>query len=462
MVRARLRDRLLAPTPTTTLVVFRVALGLLGLTSALRFLAFGWVDELFAQPRFFFPYYGLGWLPVASAPVMKGIFAAIAVLGGCVALGLFTRPALIAFGLAFAYVNLCDVTNYLNHYMLVLWLTLLASLMPLGRAGSLDARRHAEARLDHFPAWCTYLLRFQVGVVYFHAGLAKCNADWLLHAQPLAIWLRARTSMPLLGPWFTHHEVAIAMSWAGFLYDTSIPFWLSWRRTRLPAYLVLIVFHGLTQALFPIGMFPSIMVLSALVFFPPEELERFGRTLTSLWHGEPRRPRPVRTQPDGRLSTAWLLAAALFCAGQALLPLRHFLYGGNVAWHEQGMRFAWKVMLREKNASVTYRVHDPDTGRTYEAFPHTYLTPRQQREFATQPDMILALAHHVAEHFQKAKGVRAPAVYADTWVSLNGRPKARLIDPNVDLTTVRDGLGRAPWILPAPDTLPHHFVEARR
>jgi len=430
-----------APTSPATLVVFRIALGVLGTVSALRFLAFGWVDELFAEPHFFFTYYGLSWIHVAPIAVMKGIFVALAVLGLCIAAGLFTRASLVVFAILFAYVNLCDVTNYLNHYVQVFWLVCVAACLPLGRAHSLDVWRRPETRLDAFPAWCTYLLRFQVGVVYFYAGIAKLNADWLLHGQPLGIWLRSRTDFPLLGPLFAYPATALAMSWAGFLFDTTIPLWLSIRRTRLPAYLVLVAFHGLTQLLFPIGMFPAIMVLTALVFFPPPP----------LGHA------PERTAPALGRPAHWALA--LYCTLHVLVPLRHHLYPGSVAWHEQGMRFAWKVMVREKNAAVTFVVRDGETGRSFEAYPHRYLTPRQLREFATQPDMILALAHHVAADFE-SRGMHAPRVYADTWVSLNGRPKARLIDPDVDLTTIHDSLWPASWIVPQPATLPHRFFAA--
>lgn len=454
-MKTRLLRALGAPTETAGLVVFRVALGLLGSISAMRFLAFGWVEELFVQPRFFFSYFGFGWVHVAPAPVMRGLFVALAGLGLCIAAGLFTRAALVLFALAFAYVNLCDVTNYLNHYVQVFWLVLLASCMPLGRAYSVDCWRDPGRRLDAFPAWCTYLLRFQVGVVYFFAGIAKLDADWLLHAQPLSIWLRSRSGFPWLGPLFALPGTALAMSWAGFLFDTTIPLWLSLRRTRLPAYVVLVGFHGLTQLLFPIGMFPAIMVLSALVFFPPSEqaaaLRRLGLPLGSA--APAAAPSPVRV--------GWLAVAGVYCALHLLVPLRHRLYDGSVSWHEQGMRFSWKVMVREKNAAVTYVVRDPDSGRSFEAYPHSYLTPRQLREFATQPDLILALAHHVAADF-RARGMRAPRVYADTWVSLNGRPKARLIDPETDLASVRDGLRAAPWILPQPDTLPHRFVTELR
>ena len=41
------------------------------------------------------------------------------------------------------------------------------------------------------------------------------------------------------------------------------------------------------------------------------------------------------------------------------MPLRAHLYGGNVLWHEQGMRFSWRVMARAKNGSVTFNVRDP-------------------------------------------------------------------------------------------------------
>ena len=49
---------------------------------------------------------------------------------------------------------------------------------------------------------------------------------------------------------------------------------------------------------------------------------------------------------------------------QLLLPLRAHLYGGNVLWHEQGMRFSWRVMVREKNGSVTFIVREPRDGRS--------------------------------------------------------------------------------------------------
>ena len=75
---------------------------------------------------------------------------------------------------------------------------------------------------------------------------------------------------PFLGDLMQQEWVHYAFSWSGMLYDLSIPFLLLWRKTRFGAFLLVIIFHVLTRVLFPIGMFPYIMIVSALVFFSPK------------------------------------------------------------------------------------------------------------------------------------------------------------------------------------------------
>ena len=50
----------------------------------------------------------------------------------------------------------------------------------------------------------------------------------------------------------------------------TIPFLLLYNRTRIFGFLLVILFHLLTVALFPIGMFPYIMIFSAIIFFSPK------------------------------------------------------------------------------------------------------------------------------------------------------------------------------------------------
>ena len=70
-------------------------------------------------------------------------------------------------------------------------------------------------RRDTIPSWVVWVLTAQVGVVYMFGGLAKLNADWLFHAQPLRIWLYNNGDLTLVGPLLKETWMAYAMSWAG-------------------------------------------------------------------------------------------------------------------------------------------------------------------------------------------------------------------------------------------------------
>jgi hypothetical protein len=92
--------------------------------------------------------------------------------------------------------------------------------------------------------------------------------------------------------------------------------------------------------------------------------------------------------------------------------------------------------------------------------PARYLTDIQEREMSGQPDLILALAHHVRDDFER-RGKGPVEVRVEALVSLNGRRLAPLIDPSVDLATVPDGLAPARFILPAPTEPPPELKPIR-
>ncbi len=447
-VSGALRNHLLADKDAAGLAAFRVLIGLVSCVSALRFLAYGWVDQLFVQPQFFFRYWFAPFVEPLGRAGMHTVFWVMAASGILVAAGLFYRAAIVTLFATVTYVQLIDVTNYLNHYYLLSLLTFLLAFMPMGRAFGLDGwlgeRRGKGSLRTTVPGICYVLIAFQVGTVYTYAGVAKLTEDWLVHAQPLSIWLSSRTAMPWIGPLLAKPWAPQLMSWAGCLFDLTIAWWLLYRRTRIPAFIAVVGFHALTRALFPIGMFPFIMVAGATAFFSPSWPRRLLR-LRAASLGT--------TTPPRRWTGAVSVVIASYVLLQALVPLRTFLYGDDVHWHEQGMRFSWRVMVREKNASVTYLIDDLVTGRTTEVNPRDYLDARQQREFATQPDLILQLAHHIAAE-RKARTGHDVRVRVDAIASLNGRRTTRLIDSSVDLLQVDDGISKARWILPAPEAAP--------
>ena len=69
---------------------------------------------------------------------------------------------------------------------------------------------------------------------------------------------------------------------------------------------------------------------------------------------------------------------------------------------------------------------------------------------AHQPDMIQQGAKIIRDHY-RGLGHPNPQVRADAHVAWNGRPAARLIDPEVDLAAEPATILPKPWLLPAPD-----------
>ena len=95
---------------------------------------------------------------------------------------------------------------------------------------------------------------------------------------------------------------------------------------------------------------------------------------------------------------------------------------------------------------IQFRVRDADTGRAWIVEPEEYLTPLQAERMAFQPDLILQTAHIIAEDFAE-RGYDDVTVKADAFVSWNGRPNARLTDPEADLASIAPGPGPKWWVL---------------
>jgi hypothetical protein len=279
-------------------------------------------------------------------------------------------------------------------------------------------------------------------VVYIFAGLAKINTDWMIEAQPLRIWLAARSDLPVVGPLLAQLWVAYAFSWFGAAYDLTVVCFLLWRRTRLLAYSSVVVFHAMTAVLFPIGMFPWVMIASTLIFFPPDWprwlLARAGWRMPA---GGP--PAPFDMTAEHVVRRPVLALMALYVAAQIAVPLRAYWPGAEPDWTGRGFNFSWRVMLVEKAGYVEFFAGEPSTGRRWRVRTRDYVTERQEKMMAQDPAMIRALARHIADAL-RARGVAGVEVRVDAFASLNGRPAQRLIDPGVDLA----GPVTSGWILP--------------
>jgi hypothetical protein len=433
-------------TSAAPLAVFRIALGVLLLGSIVRFWANGWIEELYVKPKYFFPYFGFEFIkPLGEYSYF--LFALCALFALLFTLGLFYRLASIGLFLTFTYIELIDKSTYLNHYYFVSVICMMMIFLPAHAYFSMDAMRTKKLLSDRIPRWCVDSLKCFVCLVYLFAGLAKLNSDWLIHAQPLRIWLPAKNDLPLIGPVFNYVPVAYAFSWLGCLYDLTIPFLLLNYRTRFFAFIAVVIFHLLTALLFPIGMFPYIMITTALLFFSANFHKRILSAIGAWTKAGKEFSHPGKEYRLSSVASKTLpVAFGIFLLIQILLPFRFTLYPGELFWTEEGYRFSWRVMLMEKAGYAEFTVADAE-GKRLIVDNKEFLTPLQEKMMSTQPDMILQYAHILHRHYT-ALGFRSPRVYVDSYVTVNGRLGRPLVDSQTDLAKEKDSFSPKRWILP--------------
>jgi hypothetical protein len=452
-----LHEHLFEPVDVASIVFFRIAFGAIMMWEVWRYFSQGMIAELYITPKVNFQYLGLGWMDPLPDIGMYVVFAIWGVLGACMLVGFCYRVAAALHTLVFAYVFLCEQTRYLNHFYLVLLMSLLLTFTPAHRRFSVDAWLRPKLASDYVPAWNLYLLRFQLGLVYFYGGIHKLNPDWL-RGEPMRTWLPERAHLvPFIGPYLLHEYALIIFVFGGIALDLFVVPALLWRPTRIPAFAAALLFHLFNSQFFSIGIFPWFMICATLLFFPPD----WPRKLF-LWLGikraAPCEPPPEtiteapRAGPTPRQRVV-MAVAGMYVLVQALLPLRPYLYPGNMLWSEETVWFCWNMMLSDKKGEFTFRVTDKDSGETWIVHPEDYLTDFQKVLVLRRPDLILQLAHYIANEW-RATGHPNVEVRAGCVVSMNGRAPQPFIDPRVDLAAEQRGFGHKSWIVPLRERYP--------
>lgn len=437
-------------TEAAPLAAFRIFFGLMMLASIIRFWWNGWIEKLYLEPTFFFSYYGFEWVkPVGNYTYLLFIICGLAAI--MITIGWRYRLAIVVFFLSFTYIELMDKTTYLNHYYFISILSFLMIFLPAAAYFSVDARRGIS--FQKIPKWSIDSIKLLLAIVYFYAGLAKLNSDWLVQAMPLKIWLPSKYDLPILGDLLHKEWMIYAFSWGGAIYDLSIPFLLLWRKTRVPAFILVVVFHFLTRLLFPIGMFPYIMIISSLIFFDSTlhhkilngiaKLFRFAKSTFDTGM--------ELIEKEGMRKSLRQGVVIVFFSIQLIVPFRYLIYPGELFWTEEGYSFSWRVMLMEKAGYANFKVVNGDEDQFY-VNNADFLTSFQEKQMATQPDFILEYAHHLANHFE-SQGHEQVQIYADSFVALNGRGSQPFIDAEIDLAKEEASFKSKSWILPFSDEI---------
>jgi hypothetical protein len=202
----------------------------------------------------------------------------------------------------------------------------------------------------------------------------------------------------------------------------------------------MLAFHLINAYLLHIGVFPWMMIALTTIFLNPDWPRRLVRTVAAQ-NGRLRKTAGT-TVP---LSRTAFVAITVWVISQCVWPARSHLYPGNVLWTEEAQSFSWRMMLREKRGETRMLV---ETERGIDTVSLSQLLrPWQVQPVATRPYLTLQLAHFLADHYRR-NGYREVRVFADAWMSLNGREPQRMIDPDVDLASQPRTFLPATWILP--------------
>ena len=432
-----LQDYIQRQTKAASLAVFRVLFGFVMAISIIRFWYNGWIEKLYLLPDFHFHYNGFEFIDVPGNFTYV-IFIICFLSSLFVAIGLKYRIAIVLFFLSFTYIELLDKTTYLNHYYFVSVVSFLLILLPMHVNYSWDAYKNASLRSEYIPQWTVDVLKLMLALVYIYAGLAKLNSDWLLRAMPLAIWLPTKMDVPLLGALMHEKWMHYLFSWGGAIYDLSIVFLLYWNRTRLFAFGLVIIFHILTRVLFPIGMFPYIMIALTMIFFSGAFHEKLMQYFLSITPASDDCFQNGRSYTHSQMSSVSVLVISVFMMFQILFPLRSLFLSDNVYWTERGYRFSWRVMLMEKTGYANFKIVNGKSQKQFYVRNEDFLTSLQQKQMATQPDMILEYGQYLGQHFA-SQGHENVEVYVESYAALNGRISQAYIADDVNLMNIDYG-----------------------
>ena len=438
------------------LVVFRIIFGFMMAISTLRFILKGWVEDLYVTPTYYFTYYGFDWVNPFDGPTMHLLFWVMFACAILIMLGLFYRINIIIYFLLFTYIELVDKTNYLNHYYFISCISFILMFLPANRSFSLDCFFGICQIKNYCSSWMINCIKLQIGIVYLYAGISKLNYHWLFEAEPLINWLKHLSDFPIIGELLMFDTTAYVFSWFGAIFDLTIFFILINNKYRIWGYLVVVIFHIFTSIMFPIGVFPLVMIASTLIFFSDNFHNKVIEFLSKLFFIKKEHSNSERYSYPLYSKKIIGIIYVLFFTLQLLLPFRFLLYPGKLFWNEQGYRFSWRVMLIEKAGYAQFYVHEPKKDRKMLINNKDYLTPQQEKMMATQPDMILQYAHFLRDEFTDSLIVESngekiqlnkPKITADVRVSLFNKGSKVFVDPNVNLSNINRGFKHKDWIL---------------
>tara|TARA_B100000809_G_C15067124_1_gene504590 strand:- start:78 stop:1445 length:1368 start_codon:yes stop_codon:yes gene_type:complete len=425
-----------------SLGLFRMLLGIVLFAQTLWFIKTEFIVENVFEPSLHFKFYYFQFLEPLSKPLMKIMMLLMLVSTLLVAIGKLFKPALVFFGLSFTYLWLLDKSYFNNHYYLI---SLLVFLLLFTNANSWGGYGSKKGTTFTVPYWQIFIIKFQIFIVFFIAGINKINTYWMVDMQPMKHILETKASLNNYD-WLANDFSFAFFSWLGLLFDLSIGFLIWLNKTRRFALVFYILFNIINFWLFydigEIGFFPFILLACLTIFFESAKVEQKLGWLNKKVVDE------NLIEKESKNTSVIITCLVVYIALQVLLPFRYLLYDNHVDWSGKGQRFAWRMKIMYKDPDMHFYLIEEGSEQKVEVNVGNFLNSKQYTNLIYYPDFIPTVAKYIKEEAIR-RGMKNPKVVANFKIGFMGHSQTYLVNPETDLSQVEYlPLKSSSWILP--------------
>jgi vitamin K-dependent gamma-carboxylase len=411
------------------LATYRIGLGIFLFLESIRILKtckYRFIDEGIAL-KFDFFY----WVNALPQTPMYLLCIALIISSLAIILGIKYRISIFIFTLLYAYFLLLDVSFFNNHYYLIALISFLMSLTNADNAFTYSKLKNKDFSFQKIPKWQIDIIRFQILVVYFYAGITKLDPDWIKMNTVHEFLFHGIEFQNR--PFLQNNLIVALVTYGGLIFDLTIGFALFFRKTRKIAFIFSVFFH-LTNALilFPKGLyiFPYFMIFTGIIFFDDSLPQKVLYNAFKIKTYEKDFIQP-KSYVD-RFIPIFLIFYILF---QILFPLRHHLIEGHCDWTGEAKNFSWRMKTPFKEIYKTsIIVKNKETGLPYN-FSFN-LKKEQFQKIVYEPKLIYQIAQYIKKNKPDTipdKNLIMNVVIIET---MNGGSKYPAIDSTINMVDV--------------------------
>lgn len=226
----------------------------------------------------------VAWYPHLPRSLYIGLLVVGCLAALAMTAGLFTRATTTTTFALVAYNFFVSTTHHHNNGAYLLIVLGVLAMAPCGRELSLDAwwhRRRGRPLDRDAPAWTLWLLRFECSVVYGASGFSKLvDPDWfggtVTWGRIVNVESRVRDSIlpDIVVDVLVDRSVHVAAAKIIVATELFIALGLWWRRSRLAAVWVAVVFHVMIELSASVQVFSFLGVAVLVVWAEPVTRDR--------------------------------------------------------------------------------------------------------------------------------------------------------------------------------------------